>query len=399
MISEEKIDQTKIHESNSIIAEQKKVLSFILNKKKRLIKHTVSASDNVNYTEQKNTNEYSIGEDKNNKNSFITFNNNFNELCPVNEINKYNSNMRPKIQKSSSVKLIKQSNNNNIKKERLSMNSKSNQFILKRTSSKKENINKTYVIKNNMQQIEMRRQEALSTLSVSSIEFDLENNNQDETKPMIYNYQQQQQQQQQNSQLSCASCRHKKCCEYCANTVTMPSQLTMESSINNVDKYESWLDDVNILSSTPMCPEPKQQQQPQTNKINPFTIIRNCILPIRLSKNKTDIKKKFKLESVKTVKQEIKVVKKYKIQTIHVKQTNTDQVVTNLKRARKSSNHHHQKHTRRVKLPRTSSFNSNSDEMESADFGNNNDILFESVLPSKCNQNFNNLGDFVVWYV
>ena len=96
--------------------------------------------------------------------------------------------------------------------------------------------------------------------------------------------------------------------------------------------------------------------------------------------------------------QEIKIVKKYKIQNIHVKQTNTDQV-TNLKRARKSSNHHHMKHTRRVKLPRTSSFNSNSDEMESADFGNNNDILFESVLPSKCNQNFNNLGDFVVWYV
>lgn len=234
---------------------------------------------------------------------------------------------------------------------------------------------------------EMKRQEALSTLSISAIDCDLNTICNDESNKLpfsnVYSN---------NESNMCTSCvRTVQCCEYCNNNSTsIPSQLTMESINNDLQQnYDSFINDTNLLSSTPMLPV----KNLSTNKpsSNPFTLIRNCILPKvnKTTKNKKIIKKEFKIEQTSN-------------QQIRIRKTVTKHEQITVKRVRKSVQQH-----RKYKLPRTSSFNSNSDEMEMMETINdfqlnnqNNDNLFESVLPvTKNSQNFNNYGDFVVWYV
>ena len=460
-----------IMDSNSLI--QEKIVSFIRTKRVRLIKQRSEQSvSNRNYHRAVSFSREQADEE----NCFIAEREsriadqtarlvevddklnaqNPNELCPRIQLNKLDSNIRKKIQKSSSVKLTvndtneykkkkiikSKSNNINYMKmpNNLNININNNIYkrtntVLKRTSSKKAvTTNLTYTIKSDETQI--NRQETLSSLSLSSIECDMNTMNQSHDIAAATTC---------NSMamptsqlcLSCVQPNYNKVNQYCAycnhlannmksnnninninnnnnRSCSMPSQMSIESTINkNETNYESWVNDTNILSSTPMYPA-SQVKQNKTTSSNPFSLLRSCIYNNKAAsaaapavKKQKSIKKEFKLESRETcciitrdtLQQKPSIVAKQLKLKKNLKQSTQIQPS---KRSRK-----HVNSARKYNLPRTSSFNSNSDDMEMGagldDFqclsNNDNNIMLELVLPPKCNQNFNNFGDFVVWYV
>jgi hypothetical protein len=437
-------DTQLIVESNSLIHE--KIVSFIRTKRARLIKQRSEQTvSNRNYhravsCSREEEQDFFITQRESqraeNTTKLVEVDKlnarNPNESCPQNQINKLDSNIKKKIQKSSSVKLtvndkdeykkktiIKKSKSNNINYTKMSNNKRTN-TILKRTSSKKAvTRNLTYTIKSD--ETQMNRQEVLSTLSVSSIECDMDTPSYNHhiaaattcnsmAKP--------------HSKI-CLSCVQQhfnninQCCVYCNHSASnmknstnntkscsMPSQMSIESTINNIDSnYESWVNDTNLLSSTPMYPATQTKQNKNTSS-NPFSLLRSCITIKSTAKKQQSIKKEFKIESREACLIATRDPGQLKsIQTKQLKLKRGLKQTTKIqpsKRPRKQVNS-----GRKYNLPRTSSFNSNSDDMEIGtgfeDFqclsNNDNNILFESVLPPKCNQNFNNLGDFVVWYV
>lgn len=379
-------DREMTSESNSL-REKKRPRVMSLNKKNEPLNESSikqSVSNALTLTLKRKRNKCSFTSEEDDEEDYE-----LNELCTHNQINKFNSNMRNPIRKSSLRTELENSSSVNTKNINNKVKMHKRQHLMKRTSSKIASTNQTYLVEKNKQvnTMCMKRQEGFSHLSMSSIENNL--NVEDSMRHHIM--------QQFTIQTEmCTSCIQK--INY------TPCELCAQDSVQNQNSqasYESWLNDTNILSSTPL--QSVDQTKPSVRLANPFNLLRNCIFTSSRKQTRkektTQHKKEFKLEAY--VSERGEMIKQLKVR----KSFKKNQIEVNaVRRAKKLSS------TRKYNLPRTSSFNSNSDDMDFDEFQHLNanahlqqqqeNLLVESMMPvAKAGQNFNNYGDFVVWYV